>query len=148
MRRLLALQPAIELNFVTVLDPRDVRGRAEHVVAEPPTAAVGRTHVTSPLPRLVESHGEALERRSTETREGLQELVRKEVPGAASVFHTVWSGNAAEAIIQLADQVEADVIVMATHGRSGLAHLVAGSVTEGVIRTTSRPVLVQGPGAR
>jgi len=57
-----------------------------------------------------------------------------------------WSGNAAQAITELANELDADVIVMATHGRSGISHVLAGSVAEGVIRTSGRPVLVQKPG--
>ena len=39
----------------------------------------------------------------------------------------------------------ADLIVMSTHGRSGLARLVVGSVTEQVLRTTRVPILVIRP---
>ncbi len=147
VRRLLALQPAFEVHLVSVLDPKDVHGRSESVVAEPPAAAMGRTTVTSPLPRVVESHGEALERRTIESREWLEGLGHTELPAATVIAHTAWSSNAAEAINGLANELDADVIVMATHGRTGLAHLFAGSVTEGVVRNSTRPVLVQGPHA-
>ncbi len=59
--------------------------------------------------------------------------------------HVAWDGAAPEAINAYAEEIGADLIVMAAHGRSGISHLVAGSVTEAVIRTAKRPVLVQGP---
>lgn len=48
----------------------------------------------------------------------------------------------ADVILQGAKEWGADLIVMATHGRRGVAHLILGSVTEGVIRTSPIPVLV------
>ncbi|MBK7127717.1 MAG: universal stress protein [Dehalococcoidia bacterium] len=73
------------------------------------------------MPRLVESHGEAMERRSIESRAELSDLARNEIPAASFVTHVAWSEHTAEAINELAEQIDADVIVMATHGRSGLS---------------------------
>ena len=42
----------------------------------------------------------------------------------------------------VADKRNADLIVIGTHGRSGLAHALLGSVAERVIRSATRPVLV------
>jgi len=46
-----------------------------------------------------------------------------------------------EGIIRFADEVDADMIGMATHGRSGFAHVIAGSVAEEVASHSKRPVL-------
>ena len=51
-------------------------------------------------------------------------------------------GDAAESIGEAARHYGADLIVMATHGRTGLSHAIAGSVAEDVIRTACCPVLV------
>ena len=53
--------------------------------------------------------------------------------------------SAAEAIADQADRMHADFIVMSTHGHTGLANRLAGSVTEVVIRHASCPVLVVPP---
>jgi len=50
-------------------------------------------------------------------------------------------GVPAEEIVRLAVESKADVIVMGTHGRTGLARLFAGSVAEAVLRSASCPVL-------
>ncbi len=50
-------------------------------------------------------------------------------------------GDVAPAILKEADEIGADVIVMGTHGRKGLAHLLLGSVAEKVIREARVPVL-------
>jgi nucleotide-binding universal stress UspA family protein len=43
--------------------------------------------------------------------------------------------------------LKADLVVIGTHGRTGLAHLLLGSVAERVVRTCEAPVLtIRGPG--
>jgi nucleotide-binding universal stress UspA family protein len=50
-------------------------------------------------------------------------------------------GSAAKGIVERAAETHADLIVMGTHGRSGLGHLLIGSVAERVVRTARVPVL-------
>ncbi len=49
--------------------------------------------------------------------------------------------TAEEGIIRFSDSVNADMIAMATHGRTGFAHVIAGSVAEDVLGQAKRPVL-------
>lgn len=56
------------------------------------------------------------------------------------------SGEASVGILEHARESEPDVIVMATHGRTGVSHFFIGSVAERVIRQADRPVLVIRPG--
>ena len=51
--------------------------------------------------------------------------------------HSAWRG-----VVQAAESLEADLIVMGSHGRSGLEKLVLGSVTQAVLSHTKLPVLV------
>ncbi len=51
----------------------------------------------------------------------------------------------AEQLAQLASDVEADIIVVGTHGRHGMSRLVLGSVAEGLIRLALCPVLAVRP---
>lgn len=50
-------------------------------------------------------------------------------------------GDAAETIVKRAAQIHADLIVMGTRGRTGIAHLLLGSVAEHVVRTAQCPVV-------
>ena len=52
------------------------------------------------------------------------------------------SQSAAEAIIQAENEIGADLVVMSTHGRSGISRWAIGSVTEKVLRGGSVPVLM------
>lgn len=55
--------------------------------------------------------------------------------------------SAAPVILEYADEIDADMIVMSTHGRRGLSHALVGSVTEEVVRLSPRPVLtIRGQG--
>jgi len=49
--------------------------------------------------------------------------------------------NIEEGVIRFADSINADMIAMATHGRTGFAHVLAGSVAEDVVGHAKRPVL-------
>jgi nucleotide-binding universal stress UspA family protein len=53
-------------------------------------------------------------------------------------------GHVAQTVIDYARDVRADLIVMGTHGRTGLAHFIIGSVAERVVRLAPCPVLTVG----
>ncbi|MDR7523356.1 MAG: universal stress protein, partial [Armatimonadota bacterium] len=59
------------------------------------------------------------------------------VPGAET---RIVEGSPRQEILRAAAEMKADLIVMGTHGRSGLAHLLFGSVAEHVVRHASVPV--------
>jgi universal stress protein A len=56
------------------------------------------------------------------------------------------SGDAAAGIVTAAAEEHVDLIVMSTHGRSGLSHFFLGSVAERVVREATCPVLTIRPG--
>jgi nucleotide-binding universal stress UspA family protein len=62
--------------------------------------------------------------------------------GVKDVRTSAWYGEAATAIVEAAAFNHADLIVMTTHGRSGVGRLVMGSVAESVLRGTRTPILV------
>ena len=61
---------------------------------------------------------------------------------AVGVTIEVRTGRIHERLADAATDYGADLIVMSTHGRTGLSHLLMGSVAEAVIRTSPCPVLV------
>jgi nucleotide-binding universal stress UspA family protein len=60
----------------------------------------------------------------------------------ATIKVRVAVGHAADEIIKAADEINADIIAMSSHGRSGLGRWAFGSVTDRVLRGGNRPVLV------
>jgi nucleotide-binding universal stress UspA family protein len=77
-------------------------------------------------------------------RDALEDL-RRRISGA-DLTHPVETlltrGFAAEGIVQTADEVGCDLIVMGTHGRTGLTRLLMGSVAENVLPRSNCPVLI------
>jgi universal stress protein A len=80
------------------------------------------------------------------TREGgereLSKLVVDEVRGEVSADTLVCVGSPAREIVETARRLPADLIVISTHGRTGLKHVFLGSVAEHVVQSAPCPVLV------
>jgi nucleotide-binding universal stress UspA family protein len=68
-------------------------------------------------------------------------LIDSDGSGPATRPVVMTSGSAAYAIVDYARENHIDLIVMGTHGRGALAHLMMGSVAERVVRLASCPVL-------
>jgi universal stress protein A len=82
-----------------------------------------------------------------EQQRRLVELVERTLDGcAASIRCRVAVGDPADRIVRAGRR--ADLIVMATAGRTGLVHLLIGSVAEKVVRHATVPVLTIGPRPR
>ena len=74
-------------------------------------------------------------------RESLQRVIREHGLERFRVCPEVREGTPFYEIIQCAREKDVDLIVMGTHGRSGLAHVLLGSVSEKVVRKAPCPVL-------
>jgi nucleotide-binding universal stress UspA family protein len=76
----------------------------------------------------------------------LEAIAREKLVG---VTHEIFvaSGNAAREILRLTAEQDIDLIVMGTHGRTGLKHFILGSVAERVVRESPVPVLTIHPKA-
>jgi nucleotide-binding universal stress UspA family protein len=80
------------------------------------------------------------------SRAGLDAVLAKRTGGKIQVDGVLREGVAWEEINRVADELDADLIVIGTHGRKGLARALLGSVAENVVRTATRPVLtIHGP---
>jgi nucleotide-binding universal stress UspA family protein len=71
----------------------------------------------------------------------LEEVLSPEVRGAISTEYAIRGGAPFLEIIRYAKEIEANMIVCGTHGRTGLKHLIMGSVAENVVRKSPCPVL-------
>jgi nucleotide-binding universal stress UspA family protein len=87
---------------------------------------------------LLLQSAEAIERLNEE----LTNIHRKHVPTFRPENCHVRSGRPYQAIIRLAREIDADLIVISTRGHSGLKHLLLGSTAERVVRGAVCPVLV------
>ena len=88
---------------------------------------------------------DGLRERALEEAKVRLETCRSAIPaGPFSVVATVRLGHVAQTIVDYAKNANADLIVMGTHGRTGLAHFIIGSVAERVVRLAPCPVLTVG----
>jgi nucleotide-binding universal stress UspA family protein len=99
-----------------------------HVVAPPQTVAYEAMPM---LPAYPPGYREELETR----------LRSLKAPAGVAVDYRLEEGFAAAEIVTLAAEASADLIVMGTHGRTGLGRLLLGSVAEQVLRKAKCPVL-------
>src|SRR5262245_47896254 len=74
-------------------------------------------------------------------REALDRLIKENQLERFNVKSDVRIGSPFYEIIQFAKENDIDLIVMGTHGHSGLAHMLMGSVSEKVVRKAPCPVL-------
>jgi len=142
------------LNWARILAPTDlstIAGKAvsyAHSLAEKVNAELHVLHVVKDVNELAREHGAT----------GLLE------PGVGEDEYDDWlagllgesgkirriesmrvSTDSAEAIVDYAKKHDIELIVMATHGRTGLKHMLLGSVSEKVLRSAPCPVLVIRP---
>jgi nucleotide-binding universal stress UspA family protein len=110
-----------------------------------PMGPVGSTVISPGSPAYAESKDQAVERREQEMLDYLHLAGRPLLKAGRPVHAAVHFGDPAREIVDLAKRGRYDVIVMATHGRSGLRRTLQGSVTAEVVRSGVAPVLVVRP---
>ncbi len=120
---LLAVQLRAKLSLVHVHDPGALR---------PPAQIAFSRNVQKDLDVQVREAAEG-------SLEALRAELAERVPAvkASVVDHE----SAAQGVVEHAEVIGADLIVIATHGRTGLKHLLIGSVAERVVRFSPVPVL-------
>ena len=77
------------------------------------------------------------------TSDELREMLEGVRPKDSQVKceHRLTTGDPADSIVRVADAENVDLIVMSTHGRTGVSRLLMGSVAEAVVRRANCPVL-------
>lgn len=102
-----------------------------HVIESPPYCLAAEIAVPASAVDQTREH-------CTRNLESVAETVRGE---HANTQYLLADGMPSSAIVEMADRNEIDLIVMGTHGRTGLVHALMGSVAEKVVRRAPCPVL-------
>jgi nucleotide-binding universal stress UspA family protein len=110
-----------------------------HVI-EPIVPTVGYSGMTEPLPiaDITEQLEDSAERE-------LPKLAECEECEGIDIEELIVHGEAASEIVRVARERQVDLIVIASHGRTGLGRILFGSTAEAVVRHASCPVLVVKP---
>ncbi|MDQ2855161.1 MAG: universal stress protein [Acidobacteriota bacterium] len=109
-------------------------------VIEPIVPTVGYTGMSEPLP--IADISEQME--DSAERE-LPKIAECEECAGLDVEELIVHGEAATEIVRVAKDREVDLIVISSHGRTGLGRILFGSTAEAVVRHASCPVLVVKP---
>jgi nucleotide-binding universal stress UspA family protein len=134
------------IKLQTILHPTDFSERSGHAFRL--ACSLARDHgarlvVLHVVPPPI-AYGEVLARNQSDNfYDEMWEDLRRIQPDnpQLKVDHYLEEGHADEVIVRLARELPADLIVMGTHGRTGLGRLLVGSVAEQVMRHAPCPVL-------
>ena len=86
---------------------------------------------------------EALQRSYAEVETSLRDVLTENFPGPRANYHIIQAPTSVKhSIVSFVTNNKPDLIVMASHGRSGIARAILGSVAEYVLRHSKLPVLV------
>ncbi|HPC82427.1 MAG TPA: universal stress protein [Thermoanaerobaculaceae bacterium] len=105
-----------------------------HVLTPIPVVEMPALHAGFNVDRYQEMLGENL-------RKALDDVIATRLGGAGAARGVLVVGHPASEIVKVSHDEGADLIVLSTHGRSGVGHLLFGSVAERVVRSASCPVL-------
>jgi universal stress protein A len=133
-------------RIVVPTDFSDCAGKAlEYAIdfARTWNAEVLLVHVVEPIrhTRFIADVSELLENRRAEAADQLEELQKQIKPRYRNCRSEVHFGVPFEVIADVAAESKADLIIIATHGHTGLSHVFLGSVAERVVRVARCPVL-------
>jgi nucleotide-binding universal stress UspA family protein len=150
---------ATSLQLRKVLVPTDFSGCANYAL--PYAAAIARAtgatimcvHVVEPIVPAVGYTGLAEPMPIADISEQLEDSAERELPRLAEceefngldVEEVIVHGDAAAEIVRVAGEHRVDLIVVSSHGRTGLGRIIFGSTAEAVVRHASCPVLVVKP---
>jgi nucleotide-binding universal stress UspA family protein len=79
------------------------------------------------------------------TKKALDKVGEDEFQGYGDLETKVVSGDAASEILEALKSGDFDLVIMGTHGRKGLEHIVFGSVAENVVKNAFVPVMTVNP---
>jgi nucleotide-binding universal stress UspA family protein len=142
------------IEIKTILAPTDFSPHSERAVryacalAERLSARLHLIHILSEIipagpdpllmPVMPPQFYQENEERAKET---LLSLIKPEWGKPAAVVTAVRWGSPVDAIVDYSRELAIDLIVIATHGRTGLSHVLLGSVAERIVREAPCPVL-------
>jgi nucleotide-binding universal stress UspA family protein len=139
--------------YHTILVPLDGSARAEKIlphveaVAQQFGAHLVLAQVVEPLNVGVEGYDMLLydedrQRRTQEAKSYLGALQRRLNEQQIEAKAVIESGPVVVTLLDIAGRENADLIALASHGRSGLARVFYGSVAAGILNRTDRPLLL------
>ena len=147
--QLMAGLPSVEFTLLSVAHEPDAklrrRGLPRPILVSSVMGTSARVLVDRTDPTFAEDKTQAIERRISEMEDYLTRLAHQLPAGISCHVEAHVADNVAQVIVDRAREEQADVIVMATHSRSGIVHVFFGSTADQVVRSGVAPVLLVHP---
>ncbi len=124
-----------QIVFVRVIDPTPLTVKGSYVTSK------------DDLEKLEASSKKIEENRKSSAAEYLKQVVSRMKSDGVELTTDVMVGKPADALVDYTEENNVDLILIATHGRSGVSRWVRGSIAERILRASKVPVLmVRAPG--
>ena len=147
--QLMAALPSAEFTLLAVAHEPDGklsrRGLPRPILATSAMGTPASVLVNRTDPTFAEDKTQAIERRISELDDYLAGIAHQLPAGVACHIEAHVADNVAKVIVDRAREQQTDVIVMATHSRSGIVQVFFGSTAEQVVRSGVAPVLLVHP---
>lgn len=146
-----------ELRFRSILVPVDFSPASDRAleVAQTLAKGFGSAHLTLAHARFVPLEIEAVavygaqrvfENIAEKAEADLASVVEKLKAAGVEADYASEDGSPEEVILKMAHDRHSDLVIMGTHGRRGVSHLLLGSIAERVLRRAPCPVITVRPG--
>ena len=140
------------VNFTNILVPTDFSENSvqalefAHYLAKPIKAVLHVLHIVEPVLRTEQNRNrfseEKFERsKFLEAEEELRRFINKISPQGIQIIEALAPGKPHEQILQYSIKNNIDLIVIASHGWTGLSHLITGNVANKVLRYSEVPTI-------
>jgi universal stress protein A len=154
---LCGIKRTIMKDFKNILCPIDFSGFSDAAVEFATNLAkegstIHLCHTIHP-PLTIDPYGyQLVDIKTEELKESVGKLLREKVDAIQEKFPNLQfdsyldiNGDTGSGIVEVAKELDADLIVIASHGRKGLKRLLMGSVAESVMRDATCPVVMIRP---
>ena len=140
------------INYAKILFPLDL-SPVSPVIAKHVATMVEKhnaeLHVLNVVPTYdgpsFVSYNQVMDEIKTNTREAMEKFCKENFPGLAGIVIHVSTGHTGRQILSYAKENVIDLIIMGTHGRSGLGVVFFGSVAQRVVQASTIPVMTVHP---
>lgn len=142
MKKIKCILIAIDFSEISVKAMQYALGLAEQINAKLEIVhTLPMTEIDLPAEGSAEFNEGLIQKELEKTRHKLGQFVKEHSNGNIDINKHVCLGDPKDEINKIAQSINPDIIVIGTHGRKGISHLLMGSVAESVLRNANVPVL-------